>query len=103
MRCTPPPSPTFGVPLRGVPRRASPLDCAPMRRWLLVTAVLALVARVAWVATEHRGIELPPGFEIETYASGVGNARQMALAPDGTLFVGSRSAGNVYAIPDRDK
>ncbi len=26
----------------------------------------------------------------------------MTLSPNGTLFVGSRGAGNVYAIPDRD-
>ena len=47
-------------------------------------------------------IRLPPGFEISTYASGVENARSMALSPSGTLFVGSRSAGNVYAIVDRN-
>ena len=48
-------------------------------------------------------IKLPPGFHVETYASGVNNARQMAVSPGGVLFVGSRSAGNVYAIVDRDK
>ena len=34
------------------------------------------------------------------FASGVENARQMALTPDGTLFVGTRQAGNVYAVLD---
>ena len=29
----------------------------------------------------------------------VGNARQMALAADGTLFVGSWTEGKVYAVP----
>ncbi len=48
-------------------------------------------------------IKLPPGFNISLYATGVKNARQMALGTNGTLFVGSRSAGNVYAIVDRDK
>ena len=74
-----------------------------MRRWVLLAATLAVAARVAWVAAQHDGIRLPPGFAIETYVSGVANARQIALAPDGTLFVGSRNAGNVYAVPDRDK
>jgi glucose/arabinose dehydrogenase len=69
----------------------------------LVAATLAVALRVAWVAAQHDGIQLPPGFAIERYVSGVANARQMALAPDGTLFVGSRNAGNVYAVPDRDK
>ena len=48
-------------------------------------------------------IKLPPGFSISIYATGVPNAREMALGTNGTLFVGSREAGNVYAIVDRDK
>jgi glucose/arabinose dehydrogenase len=43
-------------------------------------------------------IKLPPGFRISVYASGVPNAREMALGSKGTLFVGSRTAGNVYAV-----
>jgi glucose/arabinose dehydrogenase len=42
-------------------------------------------------------LALPAGFSIEIFAE-VDDARQMALG-DHTLFVGSRSAGNVYAIP----
>jgi glucose/arabinose dehydrogenase len=48
-------------------------------------------------------IKLPPGFSIAIYASNIPNARQMALGTNGTLFVGSREAGNVYAVVDRDK
>ena len=48
-------------------------------------------------------IRLPPGFGIDVYASGVSNARSMALSPNGTLFVGSRNAGKVYAVLDNDK
>jgi len=47
-------------------------------------------------------IHLPPGFRIAVYARGVDNARQMALGARGTLFVGSRRAGNVYAVVDED-
>jgi hypothetical protein len=43
-------------------------------------------------------IQLPPGFKIEVYASGVLAARQMAWGDKGTLFVGSFGLGNVYAI-----
>src|SRR5262249_55423742 len=43
-------------------------------------------------------IKLPPGFEISVFAENVGNARSMALGAKGTLFVSTRSAGNVYAI-----
>ncbi|MFL6202263.1 MAG: PQQ-dependent sugar dehydrogenase [Thermoanaerobaculia bacterium] len=45
-------------------------------------------------------IRLPPGFAIEVYADDVPNARQMALSPNGTLYVGSMSAGKVYAVKD---
>jgi glucose/arabinose dehydrogenase len=47
-------------------------------------------------------IKLPEGFVIDVYAAGVRNARQMALGDKGTLFVGSRQAGNVYAVVDRN-
>lgn len=47
-------------------------------------------------------IKLPPGFSIDYYAQDVENARSMTLSPNGTLFVGSRGAGKVYAIPDRN-
>lgn len=47
-------------------------------------------------------IRLPEGFHIEIYANNVENARAMAFAEDETLFVGSRSKGNVYAVtPDK--
>lgn len=46
-------------------------------------------------------IRLPPGFFIEIYADDVPNARQMALSPNGTLYVGSRSEGKVYAVKDK--
>ena len=45
-------------------------------------------------------LTLPTGFTIAVYAADVPNARQMALSPNGTLFVGSRQAGNVYAVLD---
>jgi glucose/arabinose dehydrogenase len=45
-------------------------------------------------------VKLPPGFSIEVYATGVDNARQMALGDKGTLFVGSRTARRVYAVVD---
>lgn len=45
-------------------------------------------------------IKLPEGFKISIYASEIDNARSMALAPDGTLFVGTRGAGSLYALRD---
>ncbi|HVQ75792.1 MAG TPA: PQQ-dependent sugar dehydrogenase [Candidatus Binatia bacterium] len=47
-------------------------------------------------------IGVPPGFRVEVYATDVPNARQMALGPPGVVFVGSRTAGRVYAVVDED-
>lgn len=49
-----------------------------------------------------QSISLPPGFHIGYYAANVPNARSMALSPDGTLFVGTRT-GSLYAIRDTDQ
>ncbi|MDB6062416.1 MAG: sorbosone dehydrogenase [Verrucomicrobiaceae bacterium] len=43
-------------------------------------------------------IKLPPGFEITVFAENVKDARSLALGDNGTLFVGTRSEGKVYAI-----
>ena len=45
-------------------------------------------------------IKLPPGFSIDYYTENVEGARSMALSPNGTLFVGSRDAGKIYAVLD---
>ena len=44
-------------------------------------------------------IKLPAGFTISVYAE-VPNARSMTLSPSGTLFVGTKDAGKVYAVKD---
>jgi glucose/arabinose dehydrogenase len=43
-------------------------------------------------------LKVPAGFNIEVYASGIANARSLAEGDKGTIFVGSRLVGNVYAI-----
>ena len=47
-------------------------------------------------------IKLPEGFEIDVFASNVINARGMSQSPSGTIFVGSRGEGAVYALKDLD-
>ena len=47
-------------------------------------------------------IKLPPGFHISIYAENVTNARGMSVGPDGTVYVGSRGEGSVYALQDLD-
>ena len=47
-------------------------------------------------------LTLPPGFQISIYAE-VTNPRQLALDDQGVLYAGSRRAGLVHAIADRDQ
>ena len=47
-------------------------------------------------------IKLPDGFKIDLYATEVENARSMTLSESGTLFVGTRRHGSVYALKDTD-
>jgi glucose/arabinose dehydrogenase len=84
----PPGSPLIGQPdneaaqkLR--PQVAPPLAAAPDK---LPTAKL----------------KVPQGFNIEVYAAGMTNAREMALGDKGTVFVGSRLVDKVYAIVNKD-
>jgi glucose/arabinose dehydrogenase len=76
------------------------------QRWRigLVWLWIVLFALCAWpmssMALPLEQIKLPPGFHISIYATNVPNARSMTLSPKGTLFVGTQSAGNVYAILD---
>jgi len=61
----------------------------------------AIPTTVAELQDDLKKIKLPPGFKIEVYASGIPEARQMAWGANGTLFVGSFNATNVYAITDQ--
>ena len=47
-------------------------------------------------------ITMPEGFQINFFAQDVKGARSMIMGDKGTLFVGSRGAGNVYALVDKD-
>src|SRR5215471_2808210 len=47
-------------------------------------------------------LKLAQGFNIEVYASGMANARKLALGDKGTVFVGSRLVDKVYAIVNKD-
>src|SRR5271163_999677 len=83
------------------------------KRWIFLSGaiVLGLIAAAGYCRWTGqipgllleilvRRIQLPPGFKIELYATGVPNARSLTLSPSGTVFVGSRRAGKVYALVD---
>ncbi len=46
-------------------------------------------------------IRLPEGFKAELWAHGMPGARMMALGSNGTIFVGTRTIGRVYAVTDQ--
>jgi glucose/arabinose dehydrogenase len=47
-------------------------------------------------------LQLPEGFAINVFAQNLGNARMIAVAPDGTIFVTRREEGDVIALTDED-
>lgn len=47
-------------------------------------------------------LKLPPGFNIEVYASGIPTARTLREGDKGTIFVGSRFVDKVIAITNKD-
>lgn len=47
-------------------------------------------------------INLPEGFKISVFASGIEDARSLALGDKGTIFVGNRQEDNVYAVVDEN-
>jgi len=54
-------------------------------------------------ANQIKNVKLPSGFEIGVYAENVAGARSLCLTRAGTLFVGSRREGKVYAVLDTNK
>lgn len=44
-------------------------------------------------------LQVPAGFRVEVFGRAA-NARSMALSPNGTIFVGTRNEGKVYALQD---
>ena len=82
--------------------------CFPHVSWIMRTIVLTLLLGAAlFVPAGAKGddrlatIHLPEGFVIEAFAA-VPNARQMAWGEKGTLFVGTRQEGRVFAVTDED-
>lgn len=47
-------------------------------------------------------LKLPPGFNIEVYASGIANTRSLRVGDKGTVFVGTRFGNKVSAVVKKD-
>ncbi|HEY5513704.1 MAG TPA: sorbosone dehydrogenase family protein [Geomonas sp.] len=70
------------------------------RKLFLLASILSLAPVTACHAAEIRlgEIKLPPGFAIEVFARDIPGARSMTLGAKGTVFVGTRGEGKVYAV-----
>ena len=72
-------------------------DSDSMKSLAQLLASLMLLALTGTGNADAR-LSLAPGFSIETLPFAVPNARQMALTDAGTLIVGTRKKGRVYAV-----
>jgi len=69
---------------------------------VLAAALTACSAAATGQGIRLEQVQLPPGFRIQIYARNVPGARSMTLSSRGTLFVGTRQIGRVYAVRDKD-
>jgi glucose/arabinose dehydrogenase len=69
---------------------------------LLSLGALLVLAAAGDSRLPLANVKLPPGFRIAVYAD-VPGARSLALGARGTVFVGTRKSGNVYALRDTDQ
>lgn len=79
-------------------RRAFPAQIPVFVSRIVFLATLAWAVSTGAQTPALDRIKLPPGFRIEVFADGLPNARSMAWGAKGTLFVGTRSDGRVYAL-----
>ena len=92
-------------------RLLSGLLVLPLPVWLATSGSLPVPVPAKAAATavippsaadKLKLIKLPPGFRISYFAQGVNGARELTQGADGTVYVGSKEEGKVYALPDRN-
>ena len=88
-----------------VPSQMNPLDRSDLGRSkqdpnLRGIPVPATVTPLERVPVDR--IKLPTGFKANVFAHGMPGARTMVQGPKGTIFVGSRTIGRVYAVTQKD-
>ncbi|MEQ1686044.1 MAG: PQQ-dependent sugar dehydrogenase [Burkholderiaceae bacterium] len=80
---------------KGRPKTDTAMKMAPVPAFPIPTAADQLPTKK---------FKLPPGFKVETWASGVLDAREMRQGDKGNIFVSTLFVGNkVYAIPEKAK
>jgi len=81
-----------------------PISTYRIVRTIVLAVLLLVLAGVLYLrlplAVRLDALSVPKGFSITVYASDVTGARSMALGARGTVFVGTRGEGLVYAVRD---
>ncbi|HAX77857.1 MAG TPA: oxidoreductase [Cyanobacteria bacterium UBA11372] len=70
------------------------------RRIERVEGYLATPKRVEFNESLMQQLRLPPGFQISVFARDLGNPRNIAIAPNGTVYVTRREQSDVLALRD---
>lgn len=68
---------------------------------LFVTAAQAMAERE--LQTRLAKVRLPEGLQISVFTADTPGARSMSQSPKGTLYIGTRDQGKVYAVVDTNK
>ncbi|MBL4606791.1 MAG: PQQ-dependent sugar dehydrogenase, partial [Pseudomonadales bacterium] len=71
-----------------------------MNKIALLLSILSYSFCITGCSDSLQDIKVPSGFSISIYADNIPGARQMALGDKGTVFVGSKKSGRVYALID---
>jgi glucose/arabinose dehydrogenase len=96
--------------LVGPDAHSQPVDDPPGKRYRVRVADLpapyatASIANGSSVVDPPPGHELqaPPGFRVDVFADGLDDARWMAVAPDGSVFLAEARASKVTLLRDAD-
>ena len=59
-------------------------------------------AKVEATPARIAALKAPPGFKVSAFATGLKNARIIAVAPDGTVYLSRRDQGDVLMLKDAD-
>lgn len=82
--------------------RCSAISALQAMNIAFLLAMLFPLAHADKLSDKLNTIKMPSGFHIDIYASNIKGARSLAIGQRGTIFVGSRSEGKVYALQDNN-
>ena len=68
-----------------------------------VEGYLSKPASVKFNESLLKQLTMPAGFQVNVFAKDLGNARNLAVAPDGTVYLTRREEGDILALRDTNK